>query len=628
MKILFALLAGVVIGAAGLAVVSSSSGVEEVRIAARWLSSSRFEVGLQQRQADGAWGDVVEPASNVVDSRSRSWTFSSPVGVRPSATDGVVEFRVTAESIYATPAPIAETRCNFAFMYRSERSPVVWFSARAGEFCDGADIREPLLVLSDGQVPLDPEDPQAEHVSDWLLRVGERAGELGGDDLTLAEFEALVAYAYQDFLPTSARPPAVVYEADRTVTLHDFAEGEILTGLESFSPAWALNSIAYQLTAASDEQDEFEWSGPELAAQVLAVHERYVPGFDAVEARRQARRLGVLVAPAAPAAPVRRDSGVIVRVRQLLGLPDSANDAASDFETAPPAEARFTISPGNGVLRVSSPLGSAESQCDFFVVVRGFSAVWARPGGWSDCEDDGRLIPVGFAERAGVPFEQDDPQQYQVYDWERQIEANLLPAELGEEITVAAAQSIVNGVFADIMGRQRPAPRVREVDADGSEYVHRFRQIRLGPGGRNAATVLHETVHALLDAEADRSYRRWDGHGREYAATILMLWERYVPGFNGVRARADARLHGVDVAGASPLRPVGGGTGAAAVTERLGLPTVVAAQGDCIYVVAVGDTAFGIAARYGLTPEQLRALNPEIGNGFIEVGQELVVRCP
>ena len=628
MKILFALLVGAIIGAAGLAVVSSSSGVEEVRIAARWLSSSRVEVGLQQRQADGSWGGVVEPASNVVDSRSRSWTFSSSIGVRPSATDGAVEFRVTAESIYAASAPIAETRCNFAFMYRVERSPAVWFSARAGELCDGADIREPLLVLSDGQVPFDPEDPQAEYVGDWLLRVGERASELGGDDLTLAEFEALVALAYQDFLPASARPPAVVYEAERPVTLHDFATGEILTGLESVPPSWALNAIARQLATASDERDEYEWSGPELAAQVLTVHERYVPGFDAVEARQQARKFGVLVAPAPPAPPVRRDSDVIVRVRQLLGLPDSADDAEIGFETDPPAEARFTLSQGNGVLRVSSPLGSVDSQCELFAVIRGFSAVWVRPGGWDECTGSGRLIPVGFAERTGTPFEQDDPQRYQVYDWERQVEANLLPPEFDEEITLVAAQSIVDGIFADMLGGQRQAPRVREVDADGSEYAHRFRQIRLGSGGRNAATVLHETVHALLDAEADRSYRRWDGHGREYAATILMLWERYVPGFNGAQARADARLHSVDVAGASPLRPIGGRTGVAAVTGLLGLPAIEAAQGGCTYVVAVGDTMFGIAVRHGLDPEQLRALNPDIDNGIIEVGQELVVRCP
>ena len=571
MRSLVLVLIGIVIGAAGLSVASGSGWVEEVRIAARWLSSSRIEVGLQQRQADGSWGDVVEPASNVVDSRDRRWTYSSSLAVRPLAATQDVEFRVTSESIYAAPSPIFETHCNFAFVYRIDRSPAVWFNAPTGEFCDGADIREPLLVLNDDRVPIDPDDPQSEHVSDWLLRVGDRAGELGGDDLTLAEFETLMALAYQDFLPSSALPPAVVYEADRTVTLHDFAEGEILTGLESVPPDWALNSIAYQLTAASDERDEFEWSGPELAAQALVVHERYVPGFDAVKARRQARRLGVLIAPQAPAAPVRRDSGVIVRVRQLLGLPDSADDAEIGFETETSAEVHFTVGSDDGMLRVTSPLGSVESRCDFFTVVRGFLAVWARPSGWSDCVDSERLVPVGFAEGAGTPFEQDDPQQYRVYDWERQIEANLLPPELGEEITVAAAQSIVDAVFADMSGRQRQAPLVRAVDADGSEYVHRFRQIRLGPGGRNAATLLHETAHALLDAEADRSHRRWEGHGPQYGATILMLWERYVPGFDGARARAAAAVHGVDIAGRPPISAVGGSGARSAAREALGL---------------------------------------------------------
>ena len=639
MRSLILVLAGVAIGAAALAAVSGSSSVEEVRIAARWLSSSRFEVGLQQRQVDGSWGEVVEPTSNVVSSRSRDWAFSSSVVVRPSAADGTVEFRVTAESIYASPAPIAETRCDFAYLYRNEQSPAVWFSAPAGEWCLGGPVREPLLVLNDGRVPVDPEDPQAEHTSSWLWRLGDSVRDLSSEDLTLADFEAVMALAYQDFMPSSARPPAVVYEAGRDVTLHDFSADEILTGSESVSPARALGSIAYHLTGASDDRNEREWSGPEMAAQVLAVHQRYVPGFDPGAARELARRLGVLVAREAPVEPVRRDSGVIVRVRQLLGLPDTPNRAADDTLAleGPLTEARFSINSVNGVLMASSPFGSIESSCGIFTVARGYSAVWVRPDGWEDCEGGGQLVPVGFVEGADTPFDADDPQLYRVYDWERQTETNLLPDELGEEISPERAQAIVDAVFADLFGSSRQPPRVRETNDGYSSYSHQFRQIRIQSGAWDAATVLHETVHAALAAQENRTFARWQSHGREYAATILMLWERYVPGFDAERARADAAVHGVEIDSRSPIRPLGGMAGADSVTDLLGLtplaetaaavPSSAAEARGCTYTVRSGDTVFGIAERHAITWEQIRALNPGLAGDALFLGQTLALPC-
>ena len=637
MRSLILVLIGVAIGAAALAAVSGSSGVEEVRIAARWLSASRFEVGLQQRQTDGSWSEVVEPTSNVVSSRSHDWTFSSSVAVRPSAADGAVEFRVTAESIYASPAPIAETRCDFAFLYRNEQSPVVWFNAPAGEMCDGADVREPLLLLNDSRVLVDPEDPQAEYASSWLWRLGDGVRDLSDEDLTLAEFEAVMALAYQDFMPSSARPPAVVYEAGRDVTLHDFSANEILTGSESISPARALGSIAYYLTGASEDGNEREGSGPEMAAQTLAVHQRYVPGFDVDAARELARRLGVLVAWEAPVEPVRRDSGVIVRVRQLLGLPDAANRATGDILALeePLAEARFSINSVDGVLSASSPFGSFESSCDLFTVARGYLAVWVRPDGWGDCEDGDQLIPVGFVEGADTPFDEDDPQLYSVYDWERQIDANLLPAAFSETITQGQAQQIVDAVFADLFGSSRQPPRVRETDDGYSSYSHQFRQIRIQAGAWDAATVLHETVHAALAVQRTQTFARWQGHGREYAATILMLWERYVPGFDAEQARADAAVHGVEIAGRSPIRPSGGTAGADSVTDVLGLTPLAetaaavspSAAGVCTYLVMPGDVVFSIAFRHGISLEELIVLNPGLAGDVIVPGEELVVPC-
>ena len=205
-----------------------------------------------------------------------------------------------------------------------------------------------------------------------------------------------------------------------------------------------------------------------------------------------------------------------------------------------------------------------------------------------------------------------------MYDWERQVEANLLPDELDEEIALERAQQVVNAVFVDLFGSSGQPPRVRETNEGYSSYSHQFRQIRIQSGAWDAATVLHETVHAALAAQRTQTFACWQGHGREYAATILMLWERYVPGFAAARARADAAVHGVEIAGRSPIRPVGGAAEADSVTDLLGLrPLETAATvppaaeaGGCTCVVLPGDTATSIAARHEITLVRMMALNP------------------
>lgn len=52
------------------------------------------------------------------------------------------------------------------------------------------------------------------------------------------------------------------------------------------------------------------------------------------------------------------------------------------------------------------------------------------------------------------------------------------------------------------------------------------------------------------------------------------------------------------------------------------------AEGPTSYIVQKGDTFYSIARRYGLTPEELTALNPDIASNVIKPGQRLWVREP
>ena len=433
----------------------------------------------------------------------------------------------------------------------------------------------------------------------------------------------------------------MVHDPSSSTQLHDVWANEIVTSRSEFSTFDVLGSIAYQLTGRVDSDDwqlDYEWSGPELAAQAIAVFERYLPGFDAEAARVSAAEFGVRVAAEPPLRATAQAGAIAEQMRGLLGigliLPAATASGDADFleDGAGDASAGFSVAPEDGRLVARSDLGTFASECGNLSVVRGNRTVWVRPWGADDCSDNARLFPVGFVRDAEIEEDRNDPQQYRIYDWERQMEANLLPAEMDEAITLERAQAIADAVFADMFGESRRPPRVRVVDQAQSAYVHQFRQIRLSEAGLNGATVLHETAHAVLAAEADRSFRRWEGHGPEYALTILMFWQRYVPGFDAARAWSAARLHGVEFAARQPASPLGGAAETRAVTAALGLESVAAqgaiAQGDCIYVVEFGDTVTGIVQKNGMTLEEIIQFNPWLDPAGIVVGSDLRVRCP
>lgn len=639
MKTVFALLIGIVIGSVGAALASAAGVSEEVRVAVRSAGGGFVGVGISHRLADGSWSEAEPVPGGVLDSRSPSWQFSDGVEIVPAdAAVGEIQVRVTPDEIIAVPSTRAvSTRCTYASLTRHPGRETVWMHVLDAAACTGWQPPERLLSVRDSTVEPRSGDPQYARVTDWLFQLEQQAEQrYGNETVSLEAFQTAISGAYRDFFRDGRQPPRVVFDPESQVQLHDFNTNRIVMPNEEIAALDALAGTAFQLAAQVDSDDparKFEWSGPELAAQVLAVFERYLPQFDVAAARARAAEFGVRVAAEAPVQPGSAGASQVRTVQRVLRIPQSS---PADPETGGAADdpgessiAEFTVSSSDGDLAVRSELGEATSRCRNLRVVRGFHAAWVRTASWGACEDTDALTLMGFSARAGVEEDRDDPQQYRVYDWERQTEANLLPDSLNDEIEPEQAQRITDAVFADLFGSATRPPRVRPANRDDeySYYTHQFRQIRILPGAWDAATVLHETVHAALAVRQSSTFARWDGHGQEYAATILMLWERYMPGFDAVRAREAAALHGVDIADISPIRPVGGAAAAAAVSDLLGLLMAEEEQGDCTYFVQVGDTYFGIALRHGMTMEELRVLNPQAGD-FLEVGQEIVVRCP
>ena len=648
MRSLALLLVGIVIGAIWTALASAEPTSEEVRVAVRSAGSGMVEVGVSQRLDDGTWGDVVAPSQAVVSARGSGWRFSGGVEiVRRSAASGTISFRVTPELIMAAPGTMMETPCSSASVTRRTGRETVWWHAREAGACSDWAAPVRLLSVRDGTVEADADDPQAGRVGDWLYQMKREAALLWGDEpMSLRNFEWAVALAYSDFFGPGRMPPRVRQDPLSAIQLHDFSENEIVIPRTELSAQHVLDSIAYQLTGRLDSDNRalaFEFSGPELAAQAIAVFDRYLPGFDAEAARASAAEFGVRVAAEPPVPAARRDDAVAAQLRRLLEIPRASALEIPATDDAEAASATFSVAAEDGRLVARSALGTVASECGNLNIARGYRAVWVRPSNAYGCEDAGSLVPVGFAPRADYEEDRDDPQQRRVYDWERQVGANLLPDELSEEIPPERAQALVDAVFADLFGLGVSPPRVRAAGRNdqSSYYSHQFRQIRILPGAWDAATVLHETVHAALAVQRTQTFGRWQGHGREYAATILMLWERYVPGFDAEQARADAAVHGVEIADRSPIRPSGGTAGADSVTDLLGLtplaetsaavPPSAAAEADrCTHMVRAGDTPTWIAFRHGISLDELIVLNPDLGGGrisYLAAGQELVVPC-
>ena len=216
--------------------------------------------------------------------------------------------------------------------------------------------------------------------------------------------------------------------------------------------------------------------------------------------------------------------------------------------------------------------------CGQVRLFRGFHSVWQGEEGAQGCDwgAPSRLRWLLWVAHPPTPDDPEDRQQFQAYDWEREVAVNLLPRAWLEPISLEHATRIVEAVYADFFGASATPPRVSAAP-DNSDYAGQYdpeeHVILLSPDGMNALVALHETTHAMLrvSAELDAATRYYlaPRHGPVFVARLIRLWTRYSEGLDVDAIRAAAERHSVSVAETSLFRPRGGEAERQAVIEAI-----------------------------------------------------------
>lgn len=240
-----------------------------------------------------------------------------------------------------------------------------------------------------------------------------------------------------------------------------------------------------------------------------------------------------------------------------------------------------------GGLLEARPLGSGvsaavdgqmlQNDCGWVTLLHGRRSVWQMVQAPGECAADGyRLDWVLWVAEPGEPDDPLDRQQLQVYDWEWEVDTNLLPNEWFEPITGLHAERIVRAVYEDFFGNSATPPDVRRAPPD-AEYAGSYdadsHTIFLAPQAMNVALVLHETAHALLrlSAELDEATRYYlaPRHGPAFVARLIMIWTRYSEGLDMEAIQAAAELHGVTIGEDLLTGPRGGEAERQAVIDAI-----------------------------------------------------------
>lgn len=216
--------------------------------------------------------------------------------------------------------------------------------------------------------------------------------------------------------------------------------------------------------------------------------------------------------------------------------------------------------------------------CGQVRLFRGFHSVWQGEEGAQGCDwgAPSRLRWLFPLARPPKPDDPEDRQQFQTYDWEREVAANLLPPAWSEPISLWQAARIVEVVYADFFGASASPPTVARAPGNADytgQYDHEEHEILLAPDGMNALVVLHETTHAMLrlSAELDAASRYYLAarHGPAFTVRLIEVWSRYADGLDPDAIRTAAAWHDVSVGEASIFGPRGGEAERQAVIDAI-----------------------------------------------------------
>ena len=326
---------------------AQSNDDREVRIAAQRLASGRTEFALQVRATGNQWGDRLLPASRFLAAgvRTGRWYSSSPVAV-----DGLT-LRIAVR-------PLRGGRIEFAAQQRTSDAewgerllPVGRFmpaNAPVGRWLYSSVValpgapNEPSTATTEpagdsdsesvGGTSQPPADPQAERVYAWESKM--LRGQLGGlpsAAITIEDARAIVNAIFADHFDGAEDPPEVL-AANLPSGIAGRSDGQTIElDRSSISLDTLLHETAHAIfLRGTDGTDACHC--PEWVAQVLALWDRYVVGFDVDTAVTSAASADVSVAERALIEPT-GDSANLGRVR--VALADAFADRLDLFPEPP-----------------------------------------------------------------------------------------------------------------------------------------------------------------------------------------------------------------------------------------------------------------------------------------------------
>ena len=271
---------------------------------------------------------------------------------------------------------------------------------------------------------------------------------------------------------------------------------------------------------------------------------------------------------------------------RICGLAERIRAAAADGEGFPPRSGAAVIAPlseDSRAIELRAIAGGVSAGVDGrklstecgLHLERGFLTIWQHRYDTETCQW-ASLERVAELDDGPVPSDLLDEQQYKVYDWERDVTANLLSGEWRRPISLDQAQGIVNAIYNDFVGSAAQPPAVTAAPPGAESagaYDTAAHAIQLRPDGRTASVVLHETAHALLrlSLPGEAGYYLAPRHGAEFAALLIALWERYANDFDVEGATLLADAYGVHIFPASPIHPVGDAGTRQAAREAIGV---------------------------------------------------------
>lgn len=290
---------------------AQSSGDQEVRIAAQRLANGRTEFALQARASGSEWGARQLPASRFLSAgvRTGRWYASSPLPV------GGLTLRIAAQ-------PLSNGRIEFAVQQRASNAewderllPTSRFmpaNAAAGRWLYSSPVALPgapdTPSTSTAEPATDSEnepatdadqprpDPQAERVYAWESRMlRAQLGDLPSAAITIEDAQAIVDAIFADHFEGSEDAPEVLI-ASLPSGIAGRSDGQTIElDRQSIRLDTLLHETAHAIfLRGTDGTDACHC--PEWAAQMLALWDRYVVGFDVDAAGASAVSAGVSVA--------------------------------------------------------------------------------------------------------------------------------------------------------------------------------------------------------------------------------------------------------------------------------------------------------------------------------------------